>query len=112
MRNRWKGLPLTVAALWGLSATAGADVLTLECRNTKAAYRIAFDTEKQSLVRQDATMTVTYKVMRTQFENGDGLVWGVTREHGGDMLAFFGSKTMVKYFYGNGSETTDACTQK
>jgi hypothetical protein len=51
--------------------------------------------------------------VRAQVEkNGDVLVWGVTRESGGDLLAFFGSKTMVKNFYGNGSETTDSCTQK
>ena len=112
MRDRCLGI--AIAILTTGAVPASAETLRLECKNAKSAYKIVFDTQTRALTRQDqdGTATLSYRVMRTQFEEGDGLVWGMTSERGGDVLAFFGSKPMMKYFYGNGSETTDACVQK
>lgn len=95
-------------------APAHADVLTLECKSSRnQPYKVTYDSEKKELTRTMAEGSQTYMIVRSQFElTGDALVWGKTKETHGDILVFFGSKQMVKNFYGNGSEVTDSCTQK
>lgn len=96
------------------SASAQADVLTLECKSSRnQPYKVTFDTDTKELKRTMSEGSQTYMIVRTQFEaSGDALIWGKSKEMHGDILVFFGSKHMVKNFYGNGSEVTDSCTQK
>jgi hypothetical protein len=91
-----------------------ADLLTLECKSSRnQPYKVTYDTETKELKRTTSEATQSYMIVRSQFElTGDALVWGKTKETHGDILVFFGSKQMVKNFYGNGSEVTDSCTQK
>ncbi len=116
MASLSRGIAYLLAGAGSLlgAGVAQAELLVLDCKGQKnAIYQISYDTETRAFLRKDDKITQTYRVVRAQAEkNGDVLVWGVTRENGGDLLAFFGSKTMVKNFYGNGSETTDSCTQK
>ncbi len=114
MRMLCRNVAVTMALLSGFAASAPAQagVFAMDCSNGKSKYVISYDTETQVLLRKNPTNEMTYKIERVQIDGHDALVWGVTREHGGDMLAFFGKDKMVKYFYGNGSETTDACTMK
>ena len=96
------------------SAPAHADMLTLECKSSRnQPYKVTYDTEAKELKRTTSEGAQTYKIVRSQFElTGDALVWGQSKELHGDILVFFGSKQMVKNFFGNGSEVTDSCTQK
>jgi hypothetical protein len=107
MRNVWIMAMLSLA----LVCEARAEVLTLSCENARGTYAIRYDADQKQFTRKDGDIIQTYRLMRVQVDRGDTLVWGATRAQGGDVLAFFGSKTMMKYFYGNGSETTDTCTQ-
>lgn len=97
-----------------VSAPARADLLTMECKSSRnQPYKITYDTEAKELTRTTPQGSQSYKIVRSQFElSGDALVWGQSKELHGDILVFFGSKQMVKNFYGNGSEVTDSCTQK
>jgi hypothetical protein len=96
------------------SLPAQADMLTLDCKSSRnQPYKVTYDTEAKELKRTTNEGTQSYIIVRTQFElTGDALVWGKTKETHGDILVFFGSKQMVKNFFGNGSEVTDSCTQK
>jgi hypothetical protein len=96
------------------TAPAYADMLTLECKSSRnQPYKVTFDTEAKELKRTTGEGTQSYKIVRSQFElTGDALVWGQSKELHGDILVFFGSKQMVKNFFGNGSEVTDSCRQK
>ena len=96
------------------SAPAHADMLTLECKSSRnQIYNVTYDTEAKELKRTTNEGAQLYKIVRSQFElTGDALVWGQSKELHGDILVFFGSKHMVKNFFGNGSEVTDSCTQK
>lgn len=100
---------LAAALALALAGAARADVLALSCQTARGAYAIRFDTETRLFTRQDGEKVQTYRIVRTQIDGPDALVWGATREHGGDVLAFFGAKAQVKYFFGNGSELTDSC---
>lgn len=111
MPRNWTATALSLVFLAQTAPGALADRLTLACKNAKGPYKVVYDTQSHDFQREDESGQHAYKVVRTQFDNGDGLVWGQTRQNGGDVLAFFGSKTMMKYFFGNGSETTDACVQ-
>lgn len=94
----------------GAAGEARADILAMSCKGMKNIYVIRYDTENQTLARQDPAGVQSFRVLRAQLDGGgEALIWGVTREHGGDVLAFFGAKAQVKYFYGNGSELTDEC---
>lgn len=93
------------------AAAAQAEVLTLVCPGAKQSYMIKFDTERQIFTRHIGANQQMYKIVRAQIEGPEVLVWAVSQETNGDVLAFFGSRTMVKHFYGNGSETTDRCRQ-
>jgi hypothetical protein len=108
MRSYWITATLSLA----LTCEARAEVLTLSCENSRGTYAIRYDAGAKQFTRRDGDVVQTYRLVRVQVDRGDTLVWGATRAQGGDVLAFFGSKTMMKYFYGNGSETTDACTQQ
>ncbi len=103
------GLGLTL-----LVTPAQADMLTLQCKSSRnQSYKVTYDTDIKELKRTTSEGSQTYSIVRTQFEaGGDGLVWGKAKEMHGDILVFFGSKQMVKNFFGNGSEVTDTCTQK
>jgi hypothetical protein len=107
MRNLWIIATLSLC----LTCEARAEALTLSCENSRGTYAISYDAGAKQFTRRDGAIVQTYRLVRVQVDHGDTLVWGATRAQGGDVLAFFGSKTMMKYFYGNGSETTDACTQ-
>ena len=111
MRVRLSTLGLGLALI---SAPAHADLLTLECKSSRnLPYKVTYDTEAKELKRTTSEGSQTYKIIRSQFElTGDALVWGQSKELHGDILVFFGSKKMVKNFYGNGSEVSDSCTQK
>lgn len=104
----------TTLGLTLLSMPAQADMLTLECKSSRnLPYKVTYDTEVKELKRTTSEGTQTYMIVRTQFESsGDALVWGKAKEMHGDILVFFGSKQMVKNFFGNGSEVTDTCSQK
>jgi len=97
-----------------MSAPAQADMLTLDCKSSRnQPYKVTYDTEAKELKRTTTEGAQTYKIIRSQFElSGDALVWGQSKELHGDILVFFGSKQLVKNFYGNGSEVNDSCTQK
>lgn len=115
MRVRLLTLGLVLGLALGLSsAPARADLLTLECKSSRnQPYKVTYDTETKELKRTTSEGAQSYKIVRSQFElTGDALVWGQAKELHGDILVFFGSKQMVKNFYGNGSEVTDNCTQK
>src|SRR4051812_12165861 len=110
MLNCCKSLGLLAIASLGVAGEARADVLAMSCKGMKNTYAIRYDTEAQTLARQDPGGVQSFKVLRAQLDGGaEALVWGVTRDHGGDVLVFFGSKAQVKWFYGNGSELTDEC---
>jgi hypothetical protein len=101
-------------SLCALSQPAQADLLALDCKSSRnQPYKVTYDTETKELKRTTQEGSQNYMIVRSQFElTGDALVWGKTKETNGDILVFFGSKQMVKNFYGNGSEVTDSCTQK
>jgi hypothetical protein len=104
----------TAFILIAATLPARADVLQLDCKSSRnQPYKVTYDTETKELKRITSEGAQSYKIIRSQFElTGDALVWGQTKETHGDILVFFGSKQMVKNFYGNGSEVTDSCTQK
>ena len=112
MRLHWMTLGLALAVCG--TAPAHADKLALDCKTSRnMAYQVTYDTETKDLKRATSEGVQSYKVVRSQFElSGDALVWGQSHEMHGDILVFFGSKQMVKNFYGNGSEVSDTCTQK
>ena len=111
MRPHFMTMGLSLALL---TAPAQAEILTMECKSSRnQPYKVTYDTETKDLKRTTSEGIQNYIIVRTQFElTGDALVWGRTKETHGDILVFFGSKQMVKNFFGNGSEVTDTCTQK
>ena len=112
MRLPWM---MSIAVLtMSAAAPAHADVLTMDCKSSRnQTYQMTYDSERKELKKTTAEGSQIYQVVRSQFElNGDALAWGQSRETHGDILAFFGTKQMVKNFFGNGSEVTDTCIQK
>ena len=102
-------LAITLMALALSGRAAAPDLLKMVCKGNHISYEISYEKDSKRLFWSSDTVHSEYMVGRTKVE-GDGLrVWGSIGPNSYDYLAFFGSKSWIKYFYANGSSQQFAC---
>ncbi len=88
-----------------------ADHMEMQCKGSKF-YDVIYEV-KSNVLKMSNQSAGSIKVLKVQNDSDGILIWATVPAIGGnvkrDVLILFGKEKWVKYFFGNGSNTTDKC---